>query len=181
MEDMAMYKKFAILSFLLILVSISCQRVDIEAEEQAIKAVLKKQTDSFYNKSLEGEADVWAQEPYVFRGLSVAEPVIGWEALSKLYREVFQSAAWPPYLSEHSRHFIHIRDDVAWTVYHQVVYVENEKGLKETVEGWEHRILEKKDGQWKIVLQLSGPYPQEPEDTYVQEALEADTQLEESQ
>ena len=173
-----MYKRFVILSVLIMLGSIACQQVDIAAEEEAIRTLLKKQTDSFYNKSLDGEAEVWAQEPYVFRGFSI-EPIIGWEAMSKLYQEVFAGASWPPYLSEHSNHFIHIKDDVAWTVYHQVVHVENEQGLKETVEGWELRILEKKGGQWKIVLQMSGPYPPQGEGPYIQLEEVPDTQLEE--
>ncbi len=175
-----MYKRFVVFSILLMLGSISCRQVDLKVEEEAIKAVLKKQTDSFYNKSIEGEADVWAHEPYVFRGFSI-EPVIGWEAMSKLYEEVFAGASWPPYLSEHSKHFIHIKDDVAWTVYHQVVHVENEQGMKETVTGWELRILEKKAGQWKIVLQMSGPYPPQGEGPYPQEEAAPVTLQEEGQ
>ncbi len=166
-----MYKIIVIISFLVMVMFSSCQQVDLKAEEEAIKAVLKKQTDSFYNKSIEGEAAVWAHEPYVFRGFSI-EPVIGWEAMRNLYEEVFAGASWPPYLSEHSKHFIHIKDDVAWTVYHQVVYVENEQGMKETVTGWELRILEKKNSQWKIVLQMSGPYPPQGEGPYIQQQEE---------
>jgi len=157
-----MYKRIVIISFLIALGPLACQQVDIAAEEEAIKAVLKKQTDSFYNKSMEGESEVWAHEPYVYRGFSI-DNVIGWENLRKLYEEVFASSALSPYLSEHSRHFIHINDDVAWTVYHQVLHVENEQGFTETIEGWEHRILEKRDGEWKIVLQMNAPYPSQEE------------------
>ncbi len=156
-----MFKRIVVIFFLIALGSAACQEVDIAAEEEAIKAVLKKQTDSFYNRSMEGEYEVWAHEPYVYRGFSI-DPVIGWENLSKLYQEAFDSPSGPPpYLSEHSRHFIHIKDDVAWTVYHQVLHVENEQGFTETIEGWEHRILEKRGEDWKIVLQMNAPYPPE--------------------
>lgn len=159
-----MYRRIVVIFFLISLGSIACQEVDIAAEEEAIKAVLKKQTDSFYNRSMEGESEVWAHEPYVYRGFSI-DPVIGWENLRNLYQEAFDSPSGPPpYLSEHSRHFIRIKGDVAWTVYHQVLHVENEQGFDETIEGWEHRILEKKDGEWKIVLQMNAPYPPEDQD-----------------
>jgi len=153
-----MCKKLLVLASLALLWSAACRTVDTAAEEEAIKLVLKKQTDAFYNRSMEGEAEVWAHEPYVFRGFSI-DNVIGWENLSRLYQEVFESTAWPPYLAEHSRFFIHVREDVAWAVYHQVLYIENEQGRTEAIEGWEHRILEKKNGQWRIVLQMNAPYP----------------------
>ncbi len=172
-----MFRKAGVLIFLILLGMSSCQRTDIAAEEEAIKTVLKNQTDAFYNKSIEGESDVWAHEPYVFRGFSI-DPVIGWESLRKLYEEVFTGASWPPYFAEHSNHFIHIRDDVAWTVYHQELYYENEEGLTETVEGWEHRILEKKDGKWKIVLQMSGPYPSQEDNALIGEPAASRTELE---
>jgi len=158
-----MLKRFTIILFVSALAVSACQEADTAAEEEAIKAVLKKQTDSFYNKSIEGESEVWAHEPYVFRGFSI-DHVIGWENLRQLYEEVFASPARVPYLAEHSRHFIHVKDDVAWTVYHQVLHVENEQGFDETIEGWEHRILEKRDGDWKIVLQMNAPYPSEDQE-----------------
>ena len=158
-----MFKRLTIILFVSALAVSACQEVDTAAEEEAIKAVLKKQTDSFYNKSIEGESEVWAHEPYVFRGFSI-DHVIGWENLRQLYEEVFASSGRAPYLAEHSRHFIHVKDDVAWTVYHQVLHVENEQGFDETIEGWEHRKKKKKDGDWKIVLQMNAPYPSEDEE-----------------
>jgi len=168
MEGTVMFRKTMVVLFVLALGASACQEVDIAAEEEAIKAVLKKQTDSFYNKSLEGEFEVWAHEPYVFRGFSI-DHVIGWENLKNLYEDVFASDTNVPYLSEHSRHFIHIKDDVAWTVYHQVLHFENEQGFTEKVEGWELRILEKMDGDWRIVLQMNAPYPPEDQDVVPEE------------
>ena len=167
-----MTRKVLLILFVLALGAAACQEVDVVAEEEAIKAVLKKQTDSFYNKSIEGESEVWAHEPYVFRGFSI-DHVIGWENLKQLYEEVFTSNTNAPYLSEHSRHFIHIKDDVAWTVYHQVLHFENAQGFDETVEGWEHRILEKRDGEWKIVLQMNAPYPPDNQDAMPEEIPES--------
>ena len=41
------------------------QQVDVAAEEEAIKAVIQKQLDAVRTASYEGEAAVWANEPYI--------------------------------------------------------------------------------------------------------------------
>jgi ketosteroid isomerase-like protein len=132
--------------------------VDIAAEEAAIKAVLKLQTQAWSEKSLDGEAAVWAQEPYVFRGYPI-DSVVGWEALEGFYQEQFETGSWPPFTAEMSDHHIRIAGDTAWAVYHQVSKRTNEQGEEESDTSWEIRILEKKSGQWRLVLQMTGPYP----------------------
>ena len=133
--------------------------VDTSAEEAAIKAVLEKQTEAFSNRSLEGETEVWAQEPYVYRG--PASSVVGWDALRSVYEKEFEEGSGPPWSFQNFNFHIHVAGDVAWAVYDQTKEITNEQGEQQSELAWECRILEKKAGEWKIVLQMGGPYPDE--------------------
>jgi len=133
--------------------------VDIAVEEAAIKAVLEKQTAAYSNRNLEGEAEVWAHEPYVYRG--PANGVLGWEALRSLYDEEFRTGSGPPWSFQNYDFHIHVAGDVAWAVYDQTKEIPNEQGELQSELAWECRILEKRAGEWKIVLQMGGPYPDE--------------------
>jgi len=135
------------------------EKVDIKAEEAAIKAVLTEQAQAWSNRNLEGEVAAWAHEPYIFRGFP-RDHVMGWDSMEDMYRESFSEGTWDPYSVEHSDYVIHISGDFAWAVYHQTWGVANDEGEEGSTEGWELRILEKKEDAWKIVLQLSGPYPE---------------------
>jgi ketosteroid isomerase-like protein len=132
--------------------------VDLAAEEEAIKAVIQQQIEAWSNRNLDGEAAVWAHEPYIFRGYPT-DNVVGWESLRGLYQEAFEEGSWPPRSAEMSNYHIHIAGENAWAVYRQVTESTNEQGETQSAASWELRILEKKADQWKLVLQMTGPEP----------------------
>ena len=57
------------------------QSVDLVSEEAAIIAVNEKQMAAYVARDYAGEAEVWAQEPYIVHYYSTA-PDIGWETIS---------------------------------------------------------------------------------------------------
>ena len=61
------------------------QTVDLASEEAAIKAVNEKQMAAYVARDYAGEAEVWAQEPYIVHYYSAA-PDIGWDTISSRYR-----------------------------------------------------------------------------------------------
>jgi hypothetical protein len=67
-----------IMTLLLVLLAAGCMQApqaDVEGlDKSAITAVLDKQTRSYFQRSYEGEADVWAHQPYIMRMLVTLEP-----------------------------------------------------------------------------------------------------------
>ena len=81
-----MYRNIILVMVLVLIGTFACQnKVDITAEEEAIKAVTQQHFDAWRNLSLESEQAVWANEPYVLR---ISGPsgnrTVGWDSLSTL-------------------------------------------------------------------------------------------------
>ena len=130
------------------------QKVDVAAEEEAIKAVNQKQLDAIRTADYEGEAAVWAQEPYIVHG-TVTDPVVGWDSLSVYYKKTFEERRNEPdkYRIEEftgSNYHIHLHGDAAY-----ILYDEHVKGIWEGEEvSNDYKVakyLEKIDGEWQIV------------------------------
>jgi|GEM_PF-1423303 hypothetical protein len=139
------------------------EKVDIAAEEEAIKAVLHKQLVVVSNQDYEGEAAVWAHEPYIVRH-SGDSYIVGWDSLSIFYKTWFGEVREklkedPEYLTMReyraSNFDIHLNGNVAFVFFdeHYDYTWEGEdysgvsRGLK---------YLEKKEGEWRIVAVLPG-------------------------
>ena len=132
--------------------------VDLAAEQQAIKTLLEKQTRAFFERSFEGEEEVWAHEPYVVRMANTGEPDVGWDRISTQYRTFMQENPNPveDLQFTHENHHLQIHGDGAWVVYQQ--------HLRATIEGeqissdsTEVRFLARIDGAWRIVYQYTAP------------------------
>ncbi len=137
------------------------EKVELAAEKEAIKAVLQKQLDVASNLDYEGEAAVWAHEPYIVRH-SGDSYVVGWDSLSTFYKTGFKEGREkvkedPEYwmVREFSaKNFdIHLNGNVAF-----VFYDEHFDGFREGKErsGVSRvlKYLEKKEGEWRIVALL---------------------------
>ncbi len=133
------------------------QKVDVAAEEAAIKAVNQKQLDAVRTVSYEGEAAVWAHEPYIVHGTTV-----GWDSLSVGYKKTFEE--WKELMKNEpdkyhrdewtgSNYDIHLNGNVAF-----IFYDEHIRGIWEgesvSTDFRRLKYLEKKDGEWKIVAVL---------------------------
>ncbi|MCB7130424.1 MAG: nuclear transport factor 2 family protein [Candidatus Brocadiales bacterium] len=148
--------------FLVILASlglVACeQKVDVAAEEEAIKAVNQKQLDAVCSADYEGEAAVWAQEPYIVIRKS-GRKIVGWDSLSVWYKETFEKNRElvqnepDKYRIDEcsgSNYDIHLNGNAAY-----IHYDEHAEGIWEGEEFSNDskvaKYLEKIDGEWKIV------------------------------
>ena len=133
---------------------IACQQsVAAASEEAAIKAVNEKQLAAFVDRDYDGEAEVWAQEPYIVHYYA-AEPDIGWQTMSSNYQTSFDPEADPgrDYHAVTASNFdIRLNGNIAFVFYDQHEdYTED--GERITYDHRELKYFEKKDGQWKIIV-----------------------------
>jgi hypothetical protein len=162
-----------IMTLLLVLLAagwMQAPQADVEGlDESAITAVLDKQTRSFFQRSYEGEADVWAHQPYIMRMIRTLErdlePDVGWDTIGTSYKTFMEENPEPIEDLEFTRTNVHlqIHGDGAWVVYEQHLEGKAE-GEPFSQDSREVRFLARIDGQWKIVYQYSGPLSPEEEE-----------------
>ena len=139
-----------------LLVGISyAEEMDVQQEKKAIIAVIEEETDAAMNSDYEQWADTYVQDETNVR-LSASSTeyayIVGWDSLKTYFKKSFESA------SNESSKIKGIKTNYQIKVYGEAAWVMcDEKFVNtETGEdlGWylvESRILEKKDGLWKIV------------------------------
>ena len=129
------------------------QSVDLVSEEAAIIAVNEKQMAAYVARDYAGEAEVWAQEPYIVHYYSTA-PDIGWETISSRYKANLDPAPESGrvyHVMTASNYDIRLNGNIAFVFYDQHEEYTEERERKAD----DHRELKyfvKTDGQWKVVL-----------------------------
>jgi ketosteroid isomerase-like protein len=130
----------------------SQQSVADDSEEAAIKAVNEKQMAAYVGRDYDGEAEVWAQEPYIAHA-GRNPPTVGWEKLSASYRTSFAPESEPSvvfHAMTASNYDIHLNGNVAFVFFdrHREYTVDGER---KTDDGKSLKYFEKKNGQWRII------------------------------
>lgn len=121
----------------------------IAQDEEAIKAIIAKETSAFMNVDYKGWADTWLKVPYAYRTYSDATTSTyseGWDELNKTFAEYFKTAH--PANAEITTDWIQIK------IYGNGAYVRFTQKMKDGIdleETIQMRVLEKIDGKWKIV------------------------------
>jgi ketosteroid isomerase-like protein len=157
-----------IMTLLLVLLAacwMQASQADVEGlDESAITAVLDKQTRSYFQRSYEGEEDVWAHQPYILRMGGTGEPDVGWDTIGAMYKTFMEENPEPVEDLEFTRTNVHlqIHGDGAWVVYEQHLKGKAE-GEPFSQDSREVRFLARINGGWKIVYQYSGPLSPEEE------------------
>ena len=129
----------------------SCQnKIDIEAEKEAIKQVVLAQLDAVKAFSYDGEAAVWAQRPYIVR-----KDIVGWDAVSVYYQKMFKKWSAEPEnfqarVLTASNFDIYINGNFA-SVFHDEHFEGIFEGEEGTNDGRVHKYLEKIEGEWKVI------------------------------
>ena len=145
-----------IVTIILISFSFIQSQDDKSKDVEEIKAIIKKQAESFYNNNFEDLMELWAHEPYVIRMGSKGDKHIGWESVQSSYKNYLENN---PIEQERkldlSDFQVKIHDNVAWVVNNQKTERSSRLGSKAT-ESWQVRVLEKKNGEWKIVYFING-------------------------
>ena len=150
-----MKKYFIHIAALSLMAAMACQKpINLASEEEAIKEVIKQQNDANNKHNLEGEAAVWAHEPYVLR--IVRTTTVGWDSVNAYYKRLFAKPQnQTKQIVTYSDFKIRISGSSAWAVFDQNIDYES-NGKKQSGKTMEIRFFEKTEGQWKIVLQITG-------------------------
>ncbi len=134
--------------------------VKAQSDKDAIKAVIAKETSAFMNVDYKAWADSWHHVPYAYwsyadsTGTSYIE---GWDNLIKTYADYFKTSK--PTNAEITNEWIEIR------VYGTGAYARFVQKVKDEID-WDEtsqvRVLEKKDGKWKVIcVGAIAKYPKE--------------------
>jgi hypothetical protein len=141
---------FSMFALSLIAGSIYCQeKIDIEAEKEAIKKVVQAALDALKAKSYDAEVATWAQTPYIVR-----RGIVGWDSVSVFYQESFKSWFGKPEnqirVFTASNFDIYINCNFA-SVFHDEHIERIWDGEEITGDSRVHKYLEKIEGEWKVI------------------------------
>jgi len=115
----------------------------------AIKSVITQETQSFFSVDRKKWEDCWWNVPYAYWSYSDSTStsyIEGWEGLNKTFDSYFRTAK--PSKAEIINDWVDIR------VYGNGAYVRFVQKVKDEIEHDETsqvRVLEKKDGKWKVI------------------------------
>lgn len=134
--------------------------VAAQDEKAAIKTIIERETQSFFNADRKGWEETWVQSPYSYWSYSDSTGtsfIEGWDALSRNFDEYFRTQ-----VSNRSIDVAHqsskLQINRVWKeirVYGSGAFVHYIQRVKENGidrdETSQVRILEKKHGKWRIV------------------------------
>jgi hypothetical protein len=161
--------------FVLILIlfaGFSCQeKMDIEKEKEAIKAVIEEETRAYLDQDFERLAKTHLHDETSFRmsiGKDGYQTIIGWKAIGDTLKS-WTSADWEDVNAKfmNTDYKIKVYPQSAWAVFTQTWdYTYN--GKQYAIPSLETRFLEKVNEEWKIVYLLNvGTY------TYDEETMDS--------
>jgi len=125
----------------------------------AIKAVIEKETSSFFNVNRKEWEDTWLQAPYAYWSYSDSTGtsfIEGWDGIRKSFDEYFKTQK-PNRQIDVAHQKTGLKIDRTWSsirTYGTGAYVRYTQKVNDEIDRDETsqiRILEKKDGKWKIV------------------------------
>lgn len=156
----------------ILLTSISCmQKIDIDKEIEAIKAVIEEETKAYLDQNFERLAKTHLQDETSFRmsvGKDGFQTIIGWQAIGDKLKS-WTSADWEDINAKfrNTDYKIKVYPQSAWAVFTQT-WDYTYKGKQYVIPSLETRFLEKVDQEWKIVYLLNvGTY------TYDEETMDS--------
>jgi len=128
-------------------------------EVAAIKAVLEKETQAFFDVNRKDWEDSWLKVPYAYWSYSDSTGtsfIEGWENISKSFDEYFKThvANRPIDVAHQSAN---VKIERKWhdiRVYGNGAYVHYTQKVQDNIDRDETsqiRVLEKKDGKWKVI------------------------------
>lgn len=132
------------------------QSTSPQNEKDNIKAVLKEESDGWWEKDFKKFSKNWAHEDFVRRmgwwkegGISVVE---GWDDIAERTKNSMAKFPDPsPQITTRKNWNIRISDKMAWVTFDQYGKNTGEDDMEMPGLSHESRILEKINGEWKIV------------------------------
>lgn len=141
--------KNLLLVVLLLLSAVS--RSLAQADNDAIKRVLRSETEGFFKRDKAMWSNAWAHTPYIHFAANLYGGdfmlVKGWDKLEKQFASQFKSSKVTDKVTvQNSNYTIHQNGNMAFVAYDQTLVDSHGK-----TESKESRTLEKLNGQWKII------------------------------
>lgn len=134
------------------------QRTELGAEEAAVMDVIAMETAAFFGKDFETVSRCWVHAPYVRRlgwwtrgGVS---DVYGWATLSALTKAMMEEYPEPngtAQIVQRTNVVVRVMGDMAWATFDQIGPDTGEADVDMPGVSREARVLEKHDGEWRIV------------------------------
>lgn len=139
--------------FIVLLLSICIPLVSIgqkkNSDEEAIKALLEKETKAFFEIDYKNWSDSWNHAPHAFWSFADSTGVnsfSGWDNIDKGFAEYFKTAKPSKAKIDRSDFQIKVYNNSAYVRFKQTVRDDSIRPPQEEV-----RVLEKIKGQWKII------------------------------
>lgn len=142
-------KVFFQVVFASLLLSLVATSANGQNDKEAIKAVIEQETAAFMNVDYKTWSALWMKVPYAYWSYSDSTGtsyIEGWDNMDKTYMDYFRNAK--PSKAEISNEWIEIRIYQNGAYAHFVQKVQDEIDHDETSQ---MRVLEKKDGKWKLI------------------------------
>ncbi|MBD2752238.1 Cif family virulence factor [Spirosoma validum] len=141
--------KNLLLVILLLLSAVS--RSLAQADNDAIKRVLRSETEGFFKRDKAEWANAWAHTPYVNFAANLYggdfRLIQGWSDLEKQFASQFKSSKVSDKVTvQNANYTIHQNGNMAFVTYDQTLVDSHGKTTSK-----ETRVVEKLNGQWKII------------------------------
>ena len=144
---------FLILALSLIAGSSCQEKIDIEKEKEAIKAVIENALNSAYAKDLAQKSKSFLQdESFIICGADKNSYYydVGWEEVGSGFKEWMENNPIPSTdKHQYTNYKIKVHKECAWAVFDVIVHNSEGEFLRKNINV---RFLEKMDGEWKIVF-----------------------------
>jgi len=152
-----MKKNILTLLFFTSLLAFSCkEKVDFEKERAAIIEVIEAETEAFFDKDINRLASYHIQDESNIRLTATKSGYtydIGWEKINAFFLDYFENVMGPGEYYEVKKNYkIKIYDKSAWATYDNFYYNNDDELLSTSIHT---QILEKVNGEWKIVFYTS--------------------------
>ncbi len=171
-------KKYGLTLFALILLAgTSCQeKIDIEKEKEAIKAVIEEETNGFMDRDFDRMAATFVEDSTNIR-LSASKSgfsyYVGWEEISSLYKKYIENNPEPStYKYVKTNYKIKVYKESAWAIFDEAVYDNEGEFIRKNISV---QFLEKVNDKWRIVyFSLVNTTSYEDEEGDEEEEIEED-------
>lgn len=122
-----------------------------QADHEAIKRVLRSETEGFFKRDKTEWANAWAHTPYINFAANLYGGdfllVQGWNNLEKQFASQFKSKkVTDKVVVQNANYNIHQNGNMAFVAYDQTLIDSHGKTTSK-----ESRVVEKINGQWKII------------------------------
>lgn len=146
--------------------------VTAQDDKTAIKAVIEKETTSFFNADRKAWEDTWVHEPYAYWSYSDSTGtsfIEGWDAVNRTFDEYFRTHVAGRNIDVAHQGNNKITIDRTWKdirIYGNGAFVHYIQRVKDggiqRDETSQIRVMEKKDGKWRVVcVNAIASYPVE--------------------